>query len=150
MNTMDLVMMILLFLGAFQGFASGFVRTLSSWAAPLIALITVNKGLGSILNWFPSAFHHRIGVIFVSVLVFVVVYFLVHLLGRLLKKIVNFSLLGSADHIAGLFLGIFSTAVLIGLFVALGIHFSIIKDTTPFALFLADQSAKTFRFLLGS
>ncbi|MGL5722071.1 MAG: CvpA family protein [Brevinema sp.] len=150
MNIMDLVMMIFLFLGAFQGFGSGFVRTLSSWAAPLLALIAVNKGLSTVLAWFPSSFHHRIGVIFVAVIVFVVIYFLVHLIGRALKHIVNFSLLGSADHIAGLFLGIFSSAVLIGFIIALGMQFSIVKNPTPLALFLADHSAQTLRFLLGS
>ncbi|MGL5253500.1 MAG: CvpA family protein [Brevinema sp.] len=149
MNTMDIVILILLFLGAFKGFSSGFVRTLSSWAAPLLALITVNYGLSSILKWFPPSFHSRIGVIFIAVVSFVIIYFLIHLVGRILKHIVNFSRLGSADHIAGLFLGIASSAVLVGFVLALGFEFSIIKNPTPFALFLANSSAKTLQFLLG-
>lgn len=129
MNLTDIVLIVILLIGAFKGFQKGFILEVISFFAFFLAVyggfklldfgITVlepyQENLGSFLP--VAAF----------LFVFVVILVVLTIAGRIFKKIIDFTLLGSFDSVAGAVIGILKTALFLSIinwvFIKMGFDF---------------------------
>lgn len=103
MNTLDLVLLAPLIYGAYNGFKKGFILEIISVLAFIIAII----GSFGLLHWGVDILSQHFDISgkllpYVSfILIFIGIVIAVNLIGKLLKKIVDFTLLGPVDKMAG-------------------------------------------------
>jgi membrane protein required for colicin V production len=109
-NTMDVVIAIMLIVGAVRGYRRGFLVSLLSVLALILGVI----GAYSLLQWGMSLLleyfqiHGKILPYVSFLLLFVAIVALVHVAGRFLKKAIDLTPLGVADNAAGSVLGLVS------------------------------------------
>ncbi len=108
MNTADFVFLSFLALGAYMGFRKGLMLEIVTFLALIIGIISAFKLLNSGIEFIRSTWGWESILIpyLAFILIFVLVFLLIHLLGKTLKKILDFTLLGSADNFAGALLGV--------------------------------------------
>ncbi|MCB0505024.1 MAG: CvpA family protein [Cyclobacteriaceae bacterium] len=119
MNTLDLILIIPIAIGAVSGFRKGFIIGIIS----LLALVLGVIGGFYFLNWGVSILINQFGLsgrflpILAFLLIFVGIIIVVNFIGAVLKKIVHLILLGGLDKIAGALVGAFMWAFLISAFI---------------------------------
>ena len=108
MNSFDLVILVILAIGAFKGFRRGFLMEIVS----IIALVLGIVGGLKLLQWGMQIISEYTEINtqllpYLSFLViFIVIIVLVNLLGRAIKKVIDLTLLGNLDDMGGAVLGI--------------------------------------------
>lgn len=117
MKIIDLVFLIILLVGAYSGFKKGLFLEIVTFLAFIIAIISAFKLLNTTIEFVKNTWHWNSVLIpyIAFVLIFCAVFFGIHLLGKALKKILDFTLLGSLDSIAGALLGVFKMAFALSL-----------------------------------
>lgn len=95
-----------------MGFRKGLLLEIVTFLALVIGIISAFKLLNSGIELIRNTWGWDSILIpyLAFILIFIVVFFLIHLLGKALKKILDFTLLGSADNFAGAVLGIVKMA----------------------------------------
>lgn len=112
MSGIDIVLALLILLGAYHGYKAGFLLELFS----LLAVILGVLGGFKLMGWAMVLLDQKINVDekvlpYVAFgFVFVVIVIIVNLLGKAIKASANKSFLGSVDQPAGAFLGLLRTA----------------------------------------
>lgn len=126
---MDIILAILILLGAFQGYRNGFLMTIISFLAIVFGILIAFKLMGWGIVILKEEFEadERILPYLAFALVFVIVVILISLLGRLLKASIDKTFLGSIDAALGAVVGIakmmFLLSVIIWLAESLTVHF---------------------------
>ena len=107
MNTLDVLLLIPIIIGAVGGFRKGFIIGVVS----LLALILGVFGGFYFLNWGVSILITEFGLmgkvlpIIAFLIIFISIIIIVNFIGKLLKKFVQMILLGGVDKIAGALVG---------------------------------------------
>lgn len=121
MHILDLILLICLVPAAIQGFSKGFITQLIGFVAVLVgAWVSYHfSGLVSDLlkTWFE--FSPAVLQIISFVLLFIVVVFVLNLIGKALKAILKFAMLGWADKLLGVVLSLLVTCLVLGLLIIL-------------------------------
>lgn len=119
MNTIDIAIIVFLLIGAYTGFKRGLLMEVISLASFFIAIILGVK----LLDWgieFLATYiegYEAILPIIAFGVIFITIILVLNLLGKALKKILDMTLLGSFDDLAGALLGILKWALLISIFI---------------------------------
>jgi membrane protein required for colicin V production len=123
----DIVILIILGLGAYEGYKKGLLMTIVGLIGFVLAIILgvyfmdpVSKMLAERLDELTFAFP-----VIAFLIVFFITLILVNTAGWILKKMMDMILLGSVDSIAGAILGIVKSAVFISLFMWLSLGFEL-------------------------
>jgi membrane protein required for colicin V production len=103
----DIVILLLVLFGAYRGFKKGLLIEIISFLALIIAIISAIKLTHSgIIYFFGQTSTTSKWIPFlVFLLIFLLVFFGIFLLGKLLKKILDYTLLGQFDNLVGAILG---------------------------------------------
>lgn len=125
MNAIDIILSLLILLGAYFGYKKGLLIEILTFFAFIIAIISAFKlmHLGvSFLSSDDSSQSDGLIPYVAFVIIFVLVFLCIFLLSKLLKKLIDFSILGSFDSWAGAVLGACKMAFGISLFLWLTYH----------------------------
>lgn len=116
MSTLDIILLILLAIGAFQGYRKGLLLSIFSFLALVLAVIGAIKLFDIAEDWLIQMLNND--AMYIPVLAFALVFILiltvVTSIGRLLKKVIDLTPLGLADNIAGALLGAFKWCFAVG------------------------------------
>jgi len=156
LNTVDLVFLVILLFGAYKGYQRGFLLEIVSIVAFVLAVIGGFKLLDLGID-FLNSFENTLGnflPIAAFILVFVIILLVVNIVGRIFKKIIDFTIFGNVDNFAGALLGIFKIALFLSIanwiILNLGAHLPerISKDSFIYP-YVADIAPKTGNFLVA-
>lgn len=112
----DIILLVLLGLGALKGFRNGFIVEIFSFFAFFIGLfIALEFTIPVTLSLFGSSSFFDLIAIVVFILLFVLLSFLIRLGARSIKNVVDFTLLGTVDNFFGAVAGIFKSAFIISI-----------------------------------
>lgn len=130
MNLVDILILIVLGFGAYRGFKTGLLLSIIGFFSFFVAIIAAVSFSGSLSAYFIARYpeHETFIPLIVFFCLFVVVILVLTLLGKFLKKIIDMTLLGDLDNIAGLIFGVikwgFFISTVIWLFAYVGLTFS--------------------------
>jgi membrane protein required for colicin V production len=114
-HTLDIILLVPLLLGAYLGFKRGLLLELVGLVALVLAILGAFKllhtGIEFLNQYIPKYGNFVPFVAFIGI--FIGILILINLLGHLTKKLMDLTLLGSFDYIAGAILGIFKWAFLV-------------------------------------
>ena len=118
MNILDIVIIIPLVFGAFKGFRKGLLMELVSLLSLLLAVVSsfyfMQQGVVLLSPYLGD--DNSLLPVFSFVIIFIVVLMGVFYLGKILKKILDVTLLGSIDDVAGAILGLLKWGLVFSLF----------------------------------
>ena len=118
MNVLDIIIIIPLVFGAFKGFRKGLLMELVSLLALLLAVIAsfyfMQRGVILLTPYLGN--DNSLLPVFSFVIIFIAVLMGVFYLGRILKKILDVTLLGSIDDVAGAILGFLKWGLVFSVF----------------------------------
>ena len=118
MNTLDIIIIIPLVFGAFKGFRKGMLMELVSMLALLLAVICsfyfMEKGVSLLIPYLGT--DNSLLPVFSFAIIFIVVLMGVFYLGKALKKVLDVTLLGSVDDVAGGVLGLLKWGLVFSIF----------------------------------
>ncbi|TDQ17430.1 membrane protein required for colicin V production [Algoriphagus boseongensis] len=127
MAAVDIVILILIVLGAYEGYKKGLLMGIVGLIGFILAIILgvyfmdpVSKWLAERLDDLTFAFP-----IIAFLIVFLITLILVNTAGWVLKQVMDMILLGGLDSIAGAILGIVKTGFFISLFIWLSFQFDL-------------------------
>jgi membrane protein required for colicin V production len=107
LNTLDIIILVPLLFGAYHGFKKGFLMEIVSLLAFVLAIIGGFKLLHTGMELLDQ--HFDINGNLLPYVAFIVIFILIviglNMLGKMIKKALDMTLLGSVDNIAGLILG---------------------------------------------
>lgn len=119
METVDIIITIVLVLGAIEGYRKGFLMSVLGLFGFIIGIILGFYFMDTTADWLAdNVKEFNIGYpLFAFFLIFITSMLLVRFVGWMLKKTLEMVLLGSLDKAAGLMLGVVKAAVFISLFI---------------------------------
>lgn len=129
MKVLDIILLILLAIGAYSGYKKGLFLEIVTFLALIIAIISSFKLLNTGIEFLKKSWGWESVLIpFICfILIFCLVFFGIHLFGKALKKVMDYTLLGTADNFAGAGLGIlkmaFGVSILLWLATAASLEF---------------------------
>lgn len=118
MNALDIVILVFLALGAYSGYKQGLFISILSIVAFVVALIIAFH----FMDWGAQILAEKVtdlnfGLPFMAfILIFLAVILLIRGLAFLVKKTLDFTILGSVDSFAGGILGVLKTAFILSFF----------------------------------
>lgn len=129
MTLTDIILIIILLFGAFKGFQKGLILEIVSFVAFFLAIYGGFKMLDLGVTLL-EPYRENLGS-FLPIAAFIVIFILIlvvlNIAGRIFKKIIDFTLLGSFDNAAGALVGILKTALFLSVlnwgFVKMGFAF---------------------------
>lgn len=132
MKTLDIILLIPLFFGAYLGFKKGLLLEIVSLAALILAIIGAFKLLDfgmEILQPYFENWEQSLPIIS-FVFLFIAILLIVNLIGKVVKKILDMTLLGGLDNFAGAVIGLLKWAFGVSLVLWLGesIEISVSND----------------------
>jgi membrane protein required for colicin V production len=112
LKILDLILLAILLLGGFLGFRKGLLLEIITFLGLVIGIISAFKLLNTGIEYIRSTWGwNSIFIPYIAfIAIFILVFFGMFLLGKALKKILDFTLIGSADNIAGAILGMLKMA----------------------------------------
>lgn len=119
MKIIDIVIALLLLLGAYQGYKKGLLVEIISLLAFIIAVVSAFKLMHDGIHFLTPYLkeYSRILPFSAFIFIFLIVFISIQLLGRLLKKTISYSLLGKFDSYAGGVFGLISSAFALSLII---------------------------------
>jgi membrane protein required for colicin V production len=121
MNYIDLVLGILLIVGAVQGFRKGFIIELASLAALILGIwggIKFSDFTAEFITKHTGYHSEHLSTI-AFFITFLIIVILIHLMGKMLDKIVKAIFLGFLNRLAGVVFGVLKTAVILSILLLL-------------------------------
>lgn len=113
MSTIDITILVLLAIGAFRGFRKGFLLEVVGIAALILGLVGAMKLLDLGMEFLSQ--HFDIGETLLPYVTFLLLFVLiiigVNFIGRLVKRVLDLTLLGTMDNLAGALVGLFKWAI---------------------------------------
>ncbi|MBR9999827.1 MAG: CvpA family protein [Cyclobacteriaceae bacterium] len=134
MHTLDIIFLALLLLGAYLGFKRGLLMELIGFAALILAIFgafkLLHSGVEFLNEYLPE--HGNIVPFIAFIVIFIGIILLINILGQLVKRMMDLTILGAFDSVAGAILGIFKWAFLVSVVLWLTeiIHISIPEELT--------------------
>jgi membrane protein required for colicin V production len=121
MNYIDLVLVIILIIAAFQGFRKGFIIELASLAALVLGIWGAIKFSDWTAGFITrtTGFHSDNMSTIAFVLTFIAIVILIHILAKVLDNTIKAVALGFLNRLAGIIFGILKTAVILSIFLLL-------------------------------
>lgn len=118
MKAIDIILLVLILLGAYSGYKKGLLIEILTFFAFIIAIVSAFKLMHVGVDFLSTDPEKAGGVLpyIAFLLIFIIVFLGIFFLSKLLKKILDFSLLGSFDSWAGALLGACKMAFGISLF----------------------------------
>jgi membrane protein required for colicin V production len=115
LNKLDILIVILLLVGAFSGYKNGFLMGLISLAAIILGIFGGFKLMGEGMEFLHNNFNADQTILpYLSfILIFIVIVVVVNLVGRTIKATIDRTFLGRLDAAMGAFLGIIKTIFLL-------------------------------------
>lgn len=112
MTTLDIILIVILGFGLFSGFRKGFVMEVVSILAFILAIIGAFKLLQVGMDFIQENFQltGKLLPYLTFILIFIAIVILVNLVGKSVKKMLDMTLLGSFDSLAGAIIGLFKWA----------------------------------------
>lgn len=144
MKIADIIILVLLAIGAFRGFRKGFLLEIVGILALLIGIFGAVKLLQEGMTFMSEHFEISGQLLpYVTFLVlFVLIIIGVNLIGRLLKRILDLTLLGTIDNFAGAIIGILKWA--------LGISFLLWATAAfGFDFFKDEEQSELYTYIAG-
>jgi len=119
LEPIDVILLLLLGLGAYEGYKKGLLMSLIGLFGFVLAIVLGIYLMESVGNWLASETQQSAFAmpIVAFLIVFFSTLFLVHLAGRAVKKMMGLVLLGGLDSIGGAVLGLVRTGFFISLLV---------------------------------
>jgi len=117
-NTIDIVILVFLLIGAYTGFRRGMLMEVISLVAFFAAILAGIKLLDwgiNVLSEYIEGYDSLLPIIAFTI-IFIGIIVLLNLLGKAVKKIIDMTLLGSLDDIIGSLMGIVKWALFISIF----------------------------------
>ncbi len=118
MGILDYIVLAILGLAAYRGYRSGLVISIISMLSLFVALMVSFHLTGTVSNYFIETYpkQEELVPIVVFVILLIIVILLITLVGRILKKILDLTLLGSFDNLAGALFSILKWAFFLSVF----------------------------------
>lgn len=118
MSVLDIVILVFLGIGAYSGYKKGLLLELVSLSAFFIAIIAgiklLDSGVRLLAGILPG--YENVLPFVVFILIFLVIILVLNAIGKTVKKILDMTLLGSIDDLAGSLLGILKWSLVISIF----------------------------------
>lgn len=155
MKILDIVAILILGLGAYQGYKKGLLVELISFFALIIGIISAFKLLHTGISFLETYFGDDLGTLlpYMSFIgIFFLVFFIIHLLGKVIKASLDYTILGKLDSVAGGIFGLLKIAFGLSLMIWIS-HAAKITPPTDYTegayvyLFLIDFAPKVFYFV---
>lgn len=118
MSIIDIVILVFLSIGAYSGFKKGLLLEIVSLSAFFIAIIMGIKLMDwgiSILASYIDGYDTFLPFI-VFIIIFIAIVLIMNVFGKAVKKVLDMTLLGSIDDMAGAVLGIVKWALMLSIF----------------------------------
>ena len=151
MSTADIVLIVLVLLGAWSGYKAGFLMELISLIAIILGVLGGFKLMGLGMIFLQENFNADKSVLpYLSfAVIFVIIVVLVRLLGNMVKHSIDKSFLGTIDQVMGGALGAFKTLFLLSIVIWIMDSFKFSPKTSwtegsflyPFTALLAPRTA---------
>ncbi len=115
MSKADILLLVLIALGAFSGYKEGFLMELFSVVAIVLGIFGGFKLMGEGMILLQDQFNADKKVLpYISfIVIFIIIVIVVTLIGRMIKHSIDKSFLGKMDQLMGLILGAFKTLFLL-------------------------------------
>lgn len=112
MSTIDIILLVPLIFGAYQGFKKGFLLEVIAILAFVLAIVGGFKLLHIGMDMLNDNFNisGKLLPYIAFVIIFLAIILGINLLGKALKKIIDLTLLGTVDNLAGLIVSVFKWA----------------------------------------
>jgi len=139
LRTLDLILLIPLFIGAYSGYKRGLIMELVGVIALVLAVLGAFKllhtGIQFLSEYIPEYSNFLPFIAFIGI--FIGILILVNLIGRMTKKFLDLTILGAFDNFAGAIIGIFKWAFLVSivLWLSLQVNLSIPDHLTENSFF---------------
>jgi membrane protein required for colicin V production len=126
LNIFDVIIIVLLLIGAYSGYRKGLILEILAFLAFIIAIIggfyLMHLGMDLLTNYFNLSGKSLPLISFI--LIFIAIILSVNFIGRMLKKVIDMTILGSIDNLTGALIGIlkwaFGISILLWLSSAIG------------------------------
>jgi len=122
MKTLDIILLIPLFFGAFLGFRKGLLLEIVSLVAFILAIVGAFKLLDygmEVLQPYFQNWEQALPIIS-FIFLFIAILLIVNLIGKIVKKILDMTLLGGLDNFAGAVIGLLKWAFGVSLVLWMG------------------------------
>lgn len=122
MKTLDIILLIPLFFGAYLGFRKGLLLEIVSLVALILAIVGAFKLLDfgmEVLQPYFENWQQALPIIS-FILLFIAILLIVNLIGKIVKKILDMTLLGGLDNFAGAVIGLLKWAFGVSLVLWIG------------------------------
>lgn len=107
MKIVDIVLILILLFGAYRGYQKGLLLEILTFLALIIAIISafhlLHSGVQFLSNYFKDS---KLLPFIAFIIIFILVFMGIFFLSKVLKKIVDYTLLGRFDKYAGAILGV--------------------------------------------
>ncbi len=119
MSAIDVVILLLLLLGAYKGYSKGLLLEVIGILAFFVALVAGFK----LLHWAMQMLNEHVSInesfmpYIAFLLLFAAIVVGINLLGKALKKVLDMTFLGTFDNLAGAIVGLFKWALAISIFI---------------------------------
>jgi membrane protein required for colicin V production len=119
LKPIDIILVIIVLLGAYQGFKSGFIVELFSLLGVFLGVLGGFKLMGVAMMMLANRFNidEKVLPYVAFAVVFLVIVIVVGLLGRMIKESVKQTMLGGADQIAGSVLGVIRSVFMLSIMI---------------------------------
>jgi membrane protein required for colicin V production len=128
----DIILIVLLLLGAWSGYRKGFLMALFSLAAFLLGLFGAYHLMGDGVVWLGSKIEADPKLMpYISfMIIFLVIVIAVKIIGSILRATIAKTVLGEADNILGAILGIFRYGFMLSIvmWIMTSLHFNLPQD----------------------
>lgn len=118
MGILDIIFLCVLALAAYKGYKSGLLISIISFLSLIIALVAAMNFTGRVSEYFLLKYPDREEIIPIVVFIglLIIVILLMTIIGRVLKKIIDMTLIGGFDSFAGALFGILKWSFFISAF----------------------------------
>lgn len=119
MSIVDIVLALIILAGAFGGYKDGFLMSLISFVAIILGVLGGFKLMGLAMVFLGQNYQVDSSVLpYVAFgVVFIIIVICVGLLGRIIKSVIQKSLLGTADQVVGALFGVAKVAFMLSIIV---------------------------------
>jgi len=118
LGILDIIFLCVFALAAYKGYKSGLLISIISFLSLIIALVAALNFTGKVSAYFLLKYPEREEIIpivvFIALLIIVIL--LITIIGRLLKKVLDLTLIGSFDSFAGALFGIIKWSFFLSVF----------------------------------
>jgi membrane protein required for colicin V production len=117
LSTADIILIVFLIIGGYSGYKKGLILEIIAILAFILAIIggfkLLHLGMDIIASFY-DGFGNLLPFM-AFMLIFVAVIIVVSIVGRIVKKIIDWTPLGSVDNVAGAVLGVFKWALILSI-----------------------------------